>query len=278
MSSPGRSPAPPPASRRAPCRPSGRRTASPTMKTAAKRTIAKRRFVPGPAKITSTRFQVAARQYASRAERVVELGQAALRARGAPASESGLAQRRSSSPSAVRAPRRSLRGDVPLHASTACTSAAPRAAPARSARPGRTAPAGASRGSSRSRRAGSRRSRTRCRCASSSRSRAGSRCRTCRGRMPDRARGEEVARLVDEDENARPRIATRMLMPTAAPSREARGLPRRPRRGRRGHAPAAPSTSAERLLDRRRRSRGTASRPSRNAATATSFAALNAHG
>jgi hypothetical protein len=37
-------------------------TGTPSMKTTASRTMAKTRFVPGPAKMTATRFQTAARQ------------------------------------------------------------------------------------------------------------------------------------------------------------------------------------------------------------------------
>ena len=49
------------------------------MKSAAKITIASTRFAAGPAKMTATRFHVFARQYASGAEPVPDLGEPSLR-------------------------------------------------------------------------------------------------------------------------------------------------------------------------------------------------------
>ena len=127
---------------------------------------------PARPKITTRRFQVRCAPVGVRAERVVELLEAAL-GRAPAAAESGRADRSSRSRSAARAAR-SLRRRA--SASAARRRAAERGAsraPARSAVEVATAPACASPGSSRSRRAGSRRCRTRSRCASSSASAGG---------------------------------------------------------------------------------------------------------
>ena len=152
-------------------------------------TTASTRFAAGPAKMTATRFQVGARQYASGASASwisveAALGRSASERRDRRVAKGGsdALQRR---PGSRRS--RSRRGAA-ADRRRAGRAAAPPRSRARSGRRGRPAQAGASRGSSRSRRAGSHRRRTRSRSASSSRSPAGSRDRTCAGSCRRRGR------------------------------------------------------------------------------------------
>ena len=95
---------------------------------------------------------------------------------------------------------------------------------------------------------------------------------------PDGARDEEVAGLVDEDQEAEPEDRDEDAHATGhAPLGEPARVPRRPRRARRGRAPGSPSAAASASSTISAIPRN-GSRPSRNAATATSFAALKAHG
>ena len=97
------------------------------------------------------------------------------------------------------------------------------------------------------------------------------------GRMPTASAVKKCPASWIRIRRASPRIATRMLKSAPRSSRRAAAPRRRPRRGRRGRArsrrrPAASVSSTVSAISRN------ADPPSRKAATATSFAALNAHG
>ena len=212
-------------------------------------------------------------------ERVVEVVEALPRGR---APRAAAASRSSTSSRSTRSESRAASWSPAASAPRRRRSAADSAGASSTARPSPRSTstarrAGASRGSSRSRRAGSRRCRTRCRCASSSRSPAGSRCRTAAAASRATSDTRKCPSSWTRIRKPRPTIETKIVMPAAASARRGAAPPRRPRRGRRGRARGAPSTRASVSSTTAAMSRNPM-RPSRNAATATSLAALYAHG
>ena len=210
-------------------------------------------FAAGPAAIATRRRHVAAFQYAS--------GPSPSRSSVSPFSADASAAARPSPRAAPPRGRRARRARLQVVAVERSLDAVdgpgerrvPPPPRARSDAPRRAGSVGACRGSSRSRRAGSPRCRTRSRFASSSRSRAGNRRRTSRSQA-DGERGEEVPRLVDEDEQREAEDRDE----DAHTGANLRSVRRRASSSASTSSPrsraGAPSTASERILDERRRS------------------------
>ena len=259
--------------------------ATPSMKTTASATIAKRRFVAGPAKMTAMRFHVGARQYASGASASSssvrpfsalrragsrELGALRSRARAS----ASAARRRRGRRARARA-RRALDGGASHGASSSAPAEVDVDVAGRRPVHARDLHVAAERDR--------RRCRTRCRSASHFDERRREEEVELPRPHPDGARGEEVPHLVDEDQEREPadrdrRGSCRETSSRVSAAAVRAGRRRRSRPARRGLAPGAPSTRGERPLDDLGDAEEAAASPSRNAATATSFAALSTHG